>query len=405
MSLRHGHDLLAMPGPTNVPEAVLSAMHHPAVDIYAGPLLDTTARCLENLASMFQTAGNVYLYAANGHGAWEASLCNTLSRGDEILVLESGRFAPGWGQMGEALGLRVTTLEAPPRGAVDPDAVEARLREDRAGTIKAVLVVQVDTATGVVNDLPAIRAALDAAGHDALLFVDAVASLACMPLAMDEWGVDVAVAASQKGLMAPPGLSFCAAGPRARRAHETANLRTRYWDWTEREGPEHYQKYCGTPPEHMLFALDRALQLLVEEGIEAVFRRHRLLARAVREAVATWSQAGALEFNIRDADQRADSVTVIRMRDDRDPAPLVEFCRETCGLTLGIGIGELRGRAFRLAHMGHIHAPMILGMLATVELGLRTTGCPHGRGGVEAAIEVLGDALSAGESGGALVSP
>ncbi|NIV53906.1 MAG: aminotransferase class V-fold PLP-dependent enzyme, partial [Gammaproteobacteria bacterium] len=271
------------------------------------------------------------------------ALCNTLSRGDEILVLESGRFAPGWGQMGEALGLCVSTLDGPPRAAVDPDQVETLLRADTAGRIKAVLVVHVDTATGVVNDLPAIRSALDAAGHDALLLVDAVASLACLPFAMDEWGVDLAIAASQKGLMAPPGLSFCAAGPRARRAHDSADLKTRYWDWTEREGPEHYQKYCGTPPEHMLFALDQALRLIREEGLEAVFRRHRLLAGAVRSAVSTWGEAGAFEFNIRNAAERADSVTVVRMRDDLDPAPLLEFCREVCGLTLGIGIGELRG--------------------------------------------------------------
>ncbi len=393
MPLRHGHDLLAMPGPTNVPEAVLEAMHHPAVDIYGGGLLETTRACHDHLRRVFRTRHAVYVYASNGHGAWEAALSNVLSRGDEVLVLESGRFAPGWGLMAEALGVAVQTLEGPPRGAVDPEQVETRLRADTERRIRAILVVQVDTAAGVVNDVPAIRAAIDAAGHDALLLVDAIASLGCLPFELDAWGVDVAVAASQKGLMTPPGLAFVAAGPRARQAHKGAGLRSRYWDWTEREGPEHYQKYCGTPPEHMLFGLERALEMLLAEGLDAVFERHRLLAGAVRHAVEVWGEGGAFEFNIVDPAQRADSVTVLRMREGFEPAPLVEFCRDVCGVTLGIGIGDLSGRGFRIAHMGHINAPMILGILGSVELALTTLPLPHGPGGVAAAVRWLGDEL------------
>ncbi len=399
MTLRHGRELLAIPGPTTVPDSVLGAMHRQPIDIYEGELLDITDRCLRELRTVFATAHPVYIYIANGHGAWEAALSNVLSRGEQVLVLESGRFATNWGRMAQALGAEVLTLPGSLRAAVDPAAVEARLREDTARSIRAILVVQVDTATGVVNDIPAIRAAIDAAGHDALLMVDVIASLACMPFEMDAWHVDVAVGGSQKGLMMPPGLAFCAAGPRAREAHRHADLRTRYWDWSERDGPEHYQKYCGTAPEHMLFALERALQLLFEEGLENAFRRHRLLAGAVRGAVAAWGEGGALEFNIIEPAQRADSLTSIRMRERYDPQPLREFCRDTCGVTLGSGIGDLGGKAFRIAHMGHVNAPMILGTLSCVELGLETLGLPHGRGGVQAAITSLAGAL-ADSSGG-----
>lgn len=389
MTLRHGRELLVMPGPTTVPDAVLNAMHRPAIDIYAGELLRITETCLAELRTVFATGHGVYIYAANGHGAWEAALSNVLSRGEQVLVLESGRFATAWGGMAETLGVEVLTLQGSLRAAVDPARVEARLREDKARRIKAILVVQVDTSTGVINDIPAIRAAIDASGHDALLLVDAIASLCTMPFQLDAWGVDVAVAGSQKGLMMPPGLSFCAAGPRAREAHQRADLRTRYWDWTQREGPEHYQKYCGTPPEHMLFGLEKALQLILEEGLDNVFERHRLLAGAVRRAVEVWSDGKALEFNILAPEQRADSLTTIRMGDGFEPKTLQAFCRDTCGVTLGAGIGELRDRVFRIAHMGHINAPMVFGALGSVELALNALELPHASGGVEAAVQWL----------------
>ena len=394
MTLRNGHELLAMPGPTNVPDAVLAAMHRPAIDIYAGDLLNTTEACLTGLRTAFATQQKVYIYAANGHGAWEAALSNVLSRGEQVLVLESGRFAPGWGLMAEALGAEVQTLPGSLRAAVEPDRVEARLREDTERRIRAILVVQVDTATGVVNDIPAIRAAIDASGHDALLLVDAIASLCTMPFEMDGWGVDVAVTGSQKGLMMSPGLSFCAAGPRALEAHQRADLRTRYWDWTQRDGPEHYQKYCGTPPEHLLFGLQKSLELLLHEGLDNIFERHRLLAGAVRCAIEVWSEGGAFEFNILDSNQRADSTTTVRMRDGYEAGALQTFCRESCGVTLGRGIGDLQGEVFRIAHMGHINAPMILGTLGSVDLALTALKMPHGAGGVQAAVDWLGEELA-----------
>ena len=395
MTVRNGRDFLAIPGPTVVPDAVLRAMHRPAIDIYAGPLTALTDSLLADLRTVFRTAGRVYIYAANGHGAWEAALANCLSRGDRALVLESGRFATAWGDMARALGIEVEVLPGSWRRAVDPDAVEARLRADAAGEVKAVLAVQVDTASGTVNDVAALRRAIDAAGHPALLMVDAVASLATMPFDMDEWGVDAAVGGSQKGLMMAPGLSFVAAGSRALAAHRSAGLRTPYWDWTARDGEAHYMKYCGTPPEHLLFGLRAALDMILAEGMDAVFRRHRLLAEAVRRAVAVWAEGGAPSFNVEEPAQRADSVTTVRLAEGHDPEALRRYCDERCNVALGFGIGALGDRTFRIAHMGHVNAPMVLGVLGAVEMGLAALDIPHGRGGVQAAIDGLARAVPA----------
>ncbi|MEP2438634.1 MAG: aminotransferase class V-fold PLP-dependent enzyme, partial [Roseibium sp.] len=221
MTLRNGKEFLMIPGPTNVPDEVLRAMHRPAVDIYEGPLIETTEFCMSGLRKLFRSEGQPYIYAANGHGAWDAALSNTLNGGDKVLVLESGRFALGWGEAGEITGLEMEVLKGDWRLPVNPQAVEDRLRADTSGEIKAVLVVQVDTASGAWNDIAAIREAMTAAGHDALLMVDTIASLGCMPFEMDAWGVDIALTGSQKGLMTPPGLSFVLAGERAIKAHET----------------------------------------------------------------------------------------------------------------------------------------------------------------------------------------
>jgi alanine-glyoxylate transaminase/serine-glyoxylate transaminase/serine-pyruvate transaminase len=398
MVVRAGREFLAIPGPTTVPDDVLRAMHRPAIDIYSGALIGMTDSLLADLSRLFSTKGRSYIYIANGHGAWEAALTNVLSRGDKILVLESGRFALGWGEAAKVLGADVEVLKGDWRRAVRPEEVEARLRADKAGkagTIKAVLVAQVDTASGVVNDIPAISAAIKAAGHDALLMVDAVASLGCMPFEMDAWGVDVAMSGSQKGLMSPPGLGFVAAGERAREAHKRANLRTPYWDWTAREGDAHYQKYCGTPPEHLMFALRQALDMVFEEKLDNVFLRHRLLAEAVRRAVEVWSQGQALSFNIAEPGERSDTVTTVLMDGGRDPGDLIRYCNAKCGVVLGVGIGGLTGKAFRIAHMGHVNAPMVLGTLSVVEVGLQALAIPHGKGGAQAAIDWLGDSVAA----------
>jgi alanine-glyoxylate transaminase/serine-glyoxylate transaminase/serine-pyruvate transaminase len=395
MTVRAGREFLSIPGPTVVPDAVLAAMHRPAVDIYSGPMIALTDSLLADMSRLFGTKGKSYIYIANGHGAWEAALTNVLSKGDKVLVLESGRFAVGWGEAARFLGAEVETLTGSFRRAVQPEALAARLAADKQKSIKAILVTQVDTASGVVNDIAAIGAAVRAAGHPALLMVDAVASLGCMLFDMDAWGVDVAMAGSQKGLMTPPGLGFVAVGGRGREAHKTAGMRTPYWDWTARDGELHYHKYAGTPPEHLLFGLRAAIDMIFAEGLENVFHRHRLLAEATRRAVAKWSEGQALAFNISEPQERSDTVTTVMTPNGQSTQPLIDYCNQKCGVVLGIGLGPLGGKAFRIAHMGHVNAPMILGTLSVVEIGLNALGIPHGSNGVQAAVEWLAQEVPA----------
>lgn len=395
MSIASGREFLAIPGPTVIPDVVLAAMHRPAVDIYSGPLVQLTDGLLTDLSRVFATAGKTYIYAANGHGAWEAALTNVLSRGDKVLVLESGRFAIGWGEAAKMLGAEVEILPGDFRRAVRPEAVEARLRADSKGEIKAVLVAQIDTASGVINDIESISKAMRASGHEALLMVDTVASLGCVPFEMDKWGVDVAMAGSQKGLMTPAGLGFVATGPRARVAHKKANMRTPYWDWTFRDGEVHYHKYCGTPPEQLLFALRAALDLLFSEGLEATFTRHKILAEATRRAIGVWSEGQALAFNVTEASERCDTVTAVVTTGGESAQPLVNYLRDKCGVVLGRALGKSEGKGFRIAHMGHVNAPMVLGTLGAVEVGLEALKLPHGKGGSQAAIEYLAASVPA----------
>jgi alanine-glyoxylate transaminase / serine-glyoxylate transaminase / serine-pyruvate transaminase len=395
MTVRAGREFLALPGPTNMPDEVLRAMHRPALDIYSKEMVDLTDSLLSDLSRLFDTKGQSYIYIANGHGAWEAALSNVLSRGDKVLVLESGRFAIGWGNAAAAMGAEVEVLKGDWRRSIRPDEVEARLRQDKDHSIKAILAVQVDTASGAFNDIEAIGKAIKASGHPALFMVDTVASLGCTPFQMDAWGVDVSMSGSQKGLMTPPGLGFVAANARAREVHKKAGLRTPYWDWTEREGAEHYRKYAGTAPIHLLFALRQAINMLYDEGLENAFERHRLLAEAVRRAVAVWAEGQVLGFNIAEAGERSNTVTTVVMAGGHDPVALHRYCKEKCGVVLGVGIGELQGQAFRIAHMGHINAPMILGTLGVIEVGLGALDIPHGKGGTEAAIDWLAESVSA----------
>ncbi|MDE2329947.1 MAG: aminotransferase class V-fold PLP-dependent enzyme [Bradyrhizobium sp.] len=395
MTVRAGREFLAIPGPTNMPDEVLRAMHRPALDIYSDEMVELTDSLLRDLGELFATKGRCYIHIANGHGAWEGVLSNVLSRGDKVLVLESGRFAIGWGDTAAAMGAEVEVLKGDWRRAVRPAEVEARLRQDRNHEIKAILAVQVDTASGAFNNIEAIGTAIRAAGHPALFMVDAVASLGCMPFEMDTWGIDVAMSGSQKGLMTPPGLGFVAANDRAREVHKTADLRTPYWDWTEREGLEHYRKYAGTAPVHLLFALRQAIDMLFDEKLENAFLRHRLLAEAVRRAVAVWGEGQVLGFNIAEPPERSNTVTAVVMNGGHDPGALHRYCKEKCGVVLGTGIGELQGQGFRIAHMGHINAPMILGTLGVIEVGLGALDIPHGGGGTRAAIDWLAETVSA----------
>jgi alanine-glyoxylate transaminase/serine-glyoxylate transaminase/serine-pyruvate transaminase len=395
MTVRSGREFLALPGPTTMPDEVLQAMHRPALDIYSKDMVDLSDGLHADLSELFATKNKSYIYISNGHGAWEAALSNVLSRGDKVLVLESGRFAVGWGHAAKLMGAEVEILKGDWRRAVRPEEVEARLRKDSEHEIKAILVAQVDTASGVVNDIEAIGKAIRASGHPALYMVDAVASLGCMPFYMDKWGIDVAMSGSQKGLMTPPGLGFVAASDRAKDVHKKANMRMPYWDWSEREGTEHYRRYAGTAPVHLLFALRKAIDMLKQEGLDNVFQRHRLLGEAVRRAVGVWAEGQVLGFNIAEAAERSDTVTTVTVSGDHDPAKVQRYCKEKCGVVLGTGIGDLQGQAFRIAHMGHVNAPMILGTLGVVEVALNALEIPHGKGGLEASVSYLGENVSA----------
>lgn len=387
--VRRGRNFLHAPGPTNVPDRVLRAMQRPAVELSTAGFVEVCRSCFDDLRKVFRTSGEVFIYAANGHGAWEAAVVNVLSPGDRVLVIETGHFAMHWAALAESLGVTVEVLAGDWRHAVDEGLLEARLRADQAQEIKAVMAVHTDTATAVTSDLTGIRRALDAADHPALLLVDAVASLATTDFRMDAWGVDVAVAAAQKGLMTPPGLSFVAAGPKALAAADSAGLARNYWDWRARSGDMYYQWFMGTAPEHLIYALRAALDMLEEEGLEQTFARHARLAEAVRSAVRTWGQEGALELNCVESNRCANGVTTVRLAEGHDARTVIRVCAERFDVSLGGGLGRLDGRCFRIAHMGWINEPMIFGALASVEATLRLLGIPHRGGGVNAAIARL----------------
>ncbi|MEL7173560.1 MAG: aminotransferase class V-fold PLP-dependent enzyme [Pseudomonadota bacterium] len=395
--LAFGRHFVAIPGPSVMPDRVLAAMAKPMPNIYEGALVEASEHMLAALPGIARTRGRAFCASSNGHGAWEMALTNTLSRGDKVLVLESGRFAVGWGEMGKVLGVDVEVLEGRERRAVDPAAVEERLRADTSHEIKAVLVVQIDTASSVWNDIAAIRAAIDAAGHPALYMVDCIACLGCVAYEMDAWGVDVTVAGSQKGLMVPPGLGFTWASEKAWAAHQEADLRTAYWDWTARaKDGHHYLRYCGTPPVSHIFAMTEALAMIAEEGQEKIWARHAALAEATRAAVSAWAAPGGLEFNVTEPSERSDVVTTV-LTGGIDAKRLRSIAETKAGLTLGIGLGQNEGTAFRIGHMGHLNPPMLLGALGTIETVLQAMDAPMGGSGVAAAARYLAPKLGAAD--------
>lgn len=389
MPLANGRHFLAIPGPSVMPDEVLRAMHRPSANIYDGPLVDMTVGMTPDLQAIARTDGHVMTYITNGHGVWEAALANTLDPGDKALVLESGRFAIGWAEMAETLGVNCEILHAPARRGVDPQMVEDRLRADTKGEIKAVLVVQIDTSSGVWNDIEAIGAAIRAAGHDALFMVDGMASLGCVEYEMDKWGVDLTTCGSQKGLMTPPGLGFVWANERALNKGAQLTRGRAYWNWDPRADPEmFYQRFCGTAPVQHLYALRAALDMIVDEGLDAIWARHASIANGVRAAVEHWGQKGSLSLNITDPDARSNSVTTV-LTDGFDAEELRAVAEKQLGVTLGIGLGMDTKTAFRIGHMGHVNAPMILGALGATELALGHMNAPFTPGGVEAAIKAM----------------
>ncbi len=391
MSLANGRAYLAIPGPSVMPEEVLRAMHRAAPNIYEGDLIEMTAGLIPDLRAVARTQGDVAIYIANGHGAWEAALANTVSPGERVLVPATGRFGHGWAEVAQLRGIAPEILDFGKRAAIDLNRVEATLRADKDHAIRAVLATHADTSTSVLNDIAGLRAVLDATGHPALLMADCIASLACDRFEMDAWGVDVMVAASQKGLMVPPGLGFVFFSEKAAAARVRMERVSRYWDWTNRADPQmFYQYFGGTAPTHHLYGLRAALDLIADEGIEAIWHRHEVLARAIWAACETWGEVGPLELNIADPSLRSRAVTALRIGAPHGSA-LRQWVQDNAGVTLGIGLGMAEPGDpawhgfFRIGHMGHVNAHMILGALGAIEAGMQALSIPHGQGGVAAA--------------------
>ncbi len=396
MSLNQGRQTLAIPGPSIMPDRVLRAMHRAAPNIYEGELIDLTDRIITDLKAVARTDGTAALYICNGHGAWEASLSNTVNRGDKLLALSTGRFTKGWIDIAHSLGAEVEELDFGVANTIDPAQVEAALRADKEGRIKAVLAVHTDTASSVRNSIPDLRAAIDAAGHEALLMVDCIASLACDRFEMDAWGVDVMVTGCQKGLMTPPGLGITFQNDKALARRAEVTHTSSYWDWLPRINPDiFYQHFCGTAPTHHLYGLGEALTMLLrEEGLENVWDRHDKMASSVWAAVETWGDGGPLACNIPDRALRSSAVTTIRTG-EHPASSLRQWTQDEMGVTLGIGLGlhgpheQPTDDIFRIGHMGHLNPHMLLGTLACVEAGLEALQIPHGKGGVSAAHAAL----------------
>jgi len=395
MTLSNGRPYLAIPGPSVVPDAVLREMHRAAPNIYEGELIAMMPGLTNDLKRVARTDKHVAIYISNGHGAWEAALSNVLSPGDKVLVPATGRFGHGWAEVAAGLGVKVDLEDFGKQSPVDPDRIETLLRADSAHEIKAVMVTHVDTSTSIRNDIPAIRAAMDAAGHPALLMADCIASLACDRFEMDDWGVDVMVAGSQKGLMLPPGLGFVYFGDKAAEARARRDVVSRYWDWVPRADPAlFYQYFGGTAPTHHLYGLRAALDMIHEERIEAVWARHARLAQAIWAACETWAEDGPLALNVADKGLRSHAVTALRIGQPHGTA-LREWVQQKAGVTLGIGLGMAEPGDpawhgfFRIGHMGHVNAHMVQGMLGAVQAGLVALDIPHGHGALEAASGVI----------------
>ena len=401
-NLAHGRSYLAIPGPSVMPDAVLNAMHRASPNIYEGALVDMMPPIMEDLRRVARTEHHVAMYIGNGHAAWEASLVNVIAPGDTVLVPATGRFGIGWGDMARAVGAKVEVMDFGRQSPMDMDQIEQRLRADKSHKIKAVLAVHVDTSTSIRNDIAALRAVLDRAGHPALLMADCIASLGCDVFEMDAWGVDVMVTGCQKGLMVPPGVSFVFFNDRAQAVRAKRDRVSMYWDWEPRANPEHFFQYsAGTAPTQHIFGLRAALDLINAEGIENVWARHAVLARAIWAACDAWSATGSLAMNVADPAHRSNAVTSLRL-DAPDATRLRKWVEEELGLTLGIGLGMAEPGDpawhgfFRFGHMGHVSGHMIMGLLGGVEAGLNALNIAHGAGALEQAAQVISGA-GAGE--------
>ena len=392
MRFRSGRHFLQLPGPTNVPDRILRAMDRPPIDHRGPEFAKLGQRILTGLKQVFGASEHVFVYPASGSGSWEAALVNTLSPGDRVVRYDNGHFIETWGAVASAVGLTVDVLPSDWRKPVDPAALEQHLGSDGSHEIKAVLVVHNETSTGVMSDIPGIRAAIDRAGHPALLMVDAVSSLCAMELLHDDWGVDVTNSGSQKGLMLPPGLSFTAVSSKALEAHQNAGLPRSYWDWSAMLTSNETGFFPYTPATNLLYGLDESLIMLREEGRENTLKRHARLAKATRAAVAAW---GLDNFCLEESGFSS-AQTTVKMPDGTDADALRKVILERFDMSLGSGLGKLKGEVFRIGHLGAINELTVAGTLCGVEMGLELSGVPHRPGGVRAALEVF-----SAEGGGA----
>jgi alanine-glyoxylate transaminase / serine-glyoxylate transaminase / serine-pyruvate transaminase len=380
-----GRHFLQIPGPTNVPDKVLRAIDNPTMD-HRGPEFGELGKTvLTHLRRIFKTEGPVVIYPASGTGAWEAALTNTLSPGDKVLMTRTGWFATLWKDMADRLSLDATFLDTDWRHGADPEAIRDALIKDHGHQIKAVCVVHNETSTGCASRIDEVRAAIDAAGHPALLLVDTISSLGSIDYRHDEWGVDVTVAGSQKGLMLPPGLSFNAVSAKALAAAETAKLPRSYWDWRPMIAANEGGYFPFTPATNMLYGLNAAVDMLLDEGLDNVFARHDRHAEATRRAVRSWG----LEIQCADPRHYSSSLTAVRVPDGHSADALRATILQQYNMSLGNGLGQLKDRVFRIGHLGDFGDLQLIGTLGGVEMGLRAAGIPHKSGGVQAAIDYL----------------
>ena len=383
-----GRHFLQIPGPTNVPDRVLRAIDRPTID-HRGPEFGELGRTvLAGMKRVFATEANVVIYPASGTGAWEAALVNTLSPGDRVLMAETGHFATLWRKLAERLSLAVDFVPGDWRRGADVAAIEARLAADRAHAIRAVCVVHNETATGAVTHVPAVRAALDRTGHPALLMVDTISSLGSLDYRHDEWGVDVTIGGSQKGLMLPPGLSFNAFSAKALAAADRAKMPRSYWDWREMLASNANGFFPYTPATNLLYGLAEALAMLFEEGLPGVFARHDRFGEATRRAVRAWG----LEIQCAEPADYSSVLTGVVMPEGHSADAFRRAVLERYDMSLGQGLGRLSGKVFRIGHLGWFNDLMLCGTLAGVEMGLALAGVPHRKGGVDAAMGYLVDA-------------
>ncbi|MGB1911178.1 MAG: pyridoxal-phosphate-dependent aminotransferase family protein [Candidatus Puniceispirillaceae bacterium] len=382
-----GRHFLQIPGPTNVPDRVLRAMDYPTIDHRGPDFARIGAACLAGIKTIFKTDSHVVIYPASGTGAWEAALVNLLDEGDKVLMVETGHFASLWHKMASRLGLETEFLETDWRRGADPSAVEDRLRADTEQQIKAVCVVHNETSTGSTTRIDDIRKAIDAAGHDAYFMVDTISSLASIDYRHDEWGVDVTVSGSQKGLMLPPGLSFNALSERAIDASKTAGMRRSYWDWQEQIAANASGAFPYTPATNLLYGLDEAITMLHEEGLDNVFARHDRHAEATRRAVQQWG----LEVLCQEPKNYSSSLTAVLLPDGHNADDFRATVLDNFDMSLGNGLSKLAGKVFRIGHLGDFNDLMLMGTLSGVEMGLKLADIPHQTGGVATAMAYLSD--------------